>query len=120
LPPTTGCEQPHPLLAGAAAGLWPGEEARPWTTADRYAAVSAMGFGGINAHVVIGGAAPSTRRTLSWQERRQAARHPRREVVACAAGSADELAGMLTRVRDAAGTASRAELTDLAATLAGT
>jgi len=120
LPPTTGCERPHPLLAAAAGGLRRGDEAQPWTTPDRYAAVSAMGFGGINAHLVLGGAAHSTRRTLSWRERRQAARHPGREVVACAASSAQELATLLTRVRDAAGTASRAELTDLAATLAGT
>ncbi|HKT00048.1 MAG TPA: polyketide synthase, partial [Rugosimonospora sp.] len=50
LPPTTGCAEPHPLLAGAGGTLRVLDEARPWEGTQRYAGVSAFGFGGINAH----------------------------------------------------------------------
>lgn len=118
LPPTTGCEDPHPLLADGPGTLEILDEARCWPAGERYAAVSAMGFGGINVHAVLGGVAPTRRRRLTSHERRLAAPHPAREVIACAAAGRDELAARLTRIRDAARTMSRGELTDLAATLA--
>lgn len=51
LPPTTGCEEPHPALARA--GLRTSREAEEWRGDASHATVSAMGFGGINTHVVI-------------------------------------------------------------------
>lgn len=54
IPPTTGCESPHPELTGAHAALRVIERAEPWPC-DRplRAGVSAMGFGGINAHIAL-------------------------------------------------------------------
>lgn len=120
MPPTTGCVDPHPLLGDPAASLEISVEARPWPEADRYASVSAMGFGGINVHAVLGGMAATTRRRLSRRDHRLAARHPDREVVVCTAERREDLSARLAAIRDAAKSMSRGELTDLAATLAGT
>src|SRR5207253_1315739 len=51
LPPTTGCEVPHPELACESPALRVLNAGEPWPV-DRplRAGVSAMGFGGINAH----------------------------------------------------------------------
>ncbi|MFF4891888.1 SDR family NAD(P)-dependent oxidoreductase [Micromonospora chersina] len=119
LPPTTGCRRPHPLLAEGGA-LRVTDEARPWPDGERYASVSAMGFGGINTHVVLGGTAPSASRPLSAHVRRLSRPHPDHELVVCGAPDAAALTGLLTRVRAAATALSRPELTDLAAGLAAT
>ncbi len=51
LPPTLHCEEPHAELGrGRFRAI---AAAEPWTGATRTAGVSAFGFGGINAHVVI-------------------------------------------------------------------
>ncbi|GGK76483.1 type I polyketide synthase [Mangrovihabitans endophyticus] len=118
LPPATGCADPHPLLADRRATLQALDEARCWPPGERYAGVSAMGFGGINVHAVLGGVAPTRRQRLNVHERHLAARHPGREVIACAAPGAEHLDARLAVLRDAARFMSRAELTDLAATLA--
>lgn len=52
LPPTTGVESPHPLLRDMR-NLRVLDEAERWASEHRYAAVSALGFGGINAHVIV-------------------------------------------------------------------
>src|ERR1019366_6363607 len=72
LPPTTGCEQPHPQLAGPAPVLRVLREAVLWPD-DRplRASVSAMGFGGINAHVVLESVVAERRETFSARERSQ-------------------------------------------------
>ncbi|NYT95313.1 type I polyketide synthase [Salinispora sp. H7-4] len=119
LPPTTGCRSPHPLLADGNR-LRVADEAQPWPAGEQYAAVSAMGFGGINTHVVLGGATPAAPRPLSAHVRRLSRPHPDHELVVCGASDATALAGLLTRVRTVATTLSRPELTDLAAGLAAT
>ncbi|MFI2710756.1 SDR family NAD(P)-dependent oxidoreductase [Micromonospora sp. NPDC018662] len=119
LPPTTGCRQPHPLLADAGT-LRVTDSARPWPGGERYASVSAMGFGGINTHVVLGGMSPAPSRPLSTHVRRLSRPHPDHELVVCGAPDATALTGLLTRIRSAATALSRPELTDLAATLAAT
>ena len=54
IPPTTACITPHSELRGETAVLRRVQKAEPWPD-DRAvrAGVSAMGFGGINAHVVL-------------------------------------------------------------------
>ncbi|HEU4710330.1 MAG TPA: type I polyketide synthase [Pyrinomonadaceae bacterium] len=54
IPPTTGCINPHSILRGKSASLRPVRKAESWPV-DRAlrAGVSAMGFGGVNAHVVL-------------------------------------------------------------------
>src|SRR3954451_8811162 len=70
IPPATGCEEPHPLLQGERAALRIPESGEPWPAGSPVrAAVSAMGFGGINTHVVIEGPAPARRRSLAARER---------------------------------------------------
>ena len=52
LPPTTGCEHPHPLLrATSTVRVLAAPE--PWPDGHRLAGVSTMGFGGTNAHLVL-------------------------------------------------------------------
>ena len=69
LPPTTGCEQPHALLGGPSPALRVLREAETWPH-DRplRASVSAMGFGGINAHIVLESVVAERRETFSARE----------------------------------------------------
>lgn len=57
LPPSLNCEEPSPALAGEDCPLYVNTTTRPWIhpcrSHPRRAAVSAFGFGGINAHVVL-------------------------------------------------------------------
>ncbi|WP_372364434.1 SDR family NAD(P)-dependent oxidoreductase [Candidatus Uabimicrobium sp. HlEnr_7] len=52
LPPTAGCHNPHSIFHEYAKNLYPIENAQPIDSKIK-AGVSAMGFGGINAHVAI-------------------------------------------------------------------
>jgi acyl transferase domain-containing protein len=65
LPPTLHCDEPHPALA--ATRFRPVRRAEPWEAAprDRRAGVNAFGFGGVNAHVVLEGHAPSAARVAA-------------------------------------------------------
>ena len=67
LPPTTGCESPHSAM-GTALRIAREPESWPEGVPVR-AAVSAMGFGGINSHVVMEGAAAERRGALAQRER---------------------------------------------------
>ncbi|MGC4746934.1 SDR family NAD(P)-dependent oxidoreductase [Micromonospora sp. DT201] len=56
LPATVHCVRPHPRFRFAESPFFPVTETQPWSTADgvpRRAGVSAFGFGGTNAHVVV-------------------------------------------------------------------
>jgi acyl transferase domain-containing protein len=57
LPPTLHCEEPNPELRIERTPFYLNAESRPWihgrSDAPRRAGVSAFGFGGINAHVVL-------------------------------------------------------------------
>ncbi|HEU5026785.1 MAG TPA: polyketide synthase, partial [Spirillospora sp.] len=70
LPPTTGCERPHPLLdeGGDALRVLRKGEAWPEGVPLR-AGVSAMGFGGINTHVVVEAPRPSRRARVDHRTR---------------------------------------------------
>ncbi|MDB5035310.1 MAG: polyketide synthase family protein [Chlorobi bacterium] len=118
LPPTTGCETPHAEMSGEAPALralgagmiWPEEQ-------PLRAGVSAMGFGGINAHVVL---------ESTVQERR--ALNPREETLLRSAQDtelflfgADGAAGLRTSVERLVAltpSLSRAEITDLSEQMA--
>jgi enediyne polyketide synthase len=119
IPPTTGCEEPHELLRRADAPLRVVDEAEPWPDAPLRAAVSAMGFGGINAHVVLEAAMRPVRRPLSAGERRLARRPLGHEVFAFGGDTPEALAATLTRASTVAATMSAADHVDLAASLAG-
>ncbi|RFU39025.1 hypothetical protein DZF91_24585, partial [Actinomadura logoneensis] len=114
VPPTVGCETEHELLRAPDAPLRTVREAAPWPDAPLRAGVSAMGFGGINTHVVLEAAEP--RRTV--RPRRLPAGGLDTEVFVLAAASADALAGKLERLAERAAICSRAEHLDMAAALA--
>nr|AAP92148.1 EspE [Actinomadura verrucosospora] len=119
IPPTTGCDEPHPLLREPGAPLRVVREAEPWPDAPLRAGVSAMGFGGINTHVVLeaAGARRATAR-LAARDRLTARRPLDCEVFALSAGTDADLAAVLERVAVRARTMSLAEHADLAAALA--
>jgi len=119
LPPTTGCLDPHPLLCEPRPALRVLGRGEPWPSVEpARAAVSSMGFGGINVHVVVespaGQARPARldRRTRGLLSSAQEA-----ELFLLDADSTVELAGRAGRLAAAAAGLSAAELTDLAASL---
>lgn len=119
LPPTTGCEEPHELLTDgepavrvlADGELWSGDQ--PLVTA-----ASAMGFGGINTHVVIEGEVPVRRRGFRSAERRLLASHQDAELFVFAAAEETTLAAEIARWQGVAPRLSRSELADAAVVLA--
>ena len=118
LPPTTGCEEPHQHFLGPAPALRVLREAELWPN-DRplRASASAMGFGGINAHVVLEGLSAERRHTLSSRERSLSISNQDAELFLLAGDNPDELAAQLDPLLARAASLSQAELTDLAAQL---
>ena len=56
LPPTLNCQSPHELLSNGSSPLYLNTETRPWIGGGSHpvrAGVSAFGFGGVNAHIVL-------------------------------------------------------------------
>lgn len=114
LPPTTACEQPHPTLAQAGAMLSATPEARDWPSdAPLRAGVSAMGFGGINAHIVVEAPASTVRRTGGSVTAHCSAVQDA-ELIAVAADDLRDLKQRLAALKEAVPVLSMAELTDLA------
>src|SRR4029077_20830424 len=76
IPPTTGCENPHAELGGESPALRISCEGECWPLERPLSAgVSAMGFGGINSHLVLEGTAKERRTKLSPRERALLASH---------------------------------------------
>jgi malonyl CoA-acyl carrier protein transacylase len=98
LPPTLNIAEPHPALDGSR--FEPVAQARPWPgDLPRRAAVSAFGFGGINAHVVLEAppaeAARPVRPRPTAGAGTSAAGAAGEPVLRLAAGTPRELAGQL-------------------------
>jgi enediyne polyketide synthase len=121
LPPTTGCEQPLPLCEGPNGALRVLQEAEVWPERQPLrASVSAMGFGGINAHVVIESTVADRRRTLSSRERSLSSSWQDAELFLFAAATIDELRAQIENAASWAPQLSRSELVDAAACLEAT
>ncbi len=124
LPPTTGCEQPHPELDGNGCVDQPRlrvlRKGQPWP-ADRplRAGVSAMGFGGINAHLVLESPCRERRASISRQERVLLHSTQDAELFLLGARNSHDLRRQVDHLLTLAERLSMAELTDLAACLAG-
>jgi enediyne polyketide synthase len=117
VPPTTGCDEPHEQLRRAGATLEVTREPRPFPPAAPVrAAVSAMGFGGINAHVVLERAAARRRTALRPNERRYRDSWQDAELFLFAGTRAEVAEEMRSAAREASAL-SLAELGDLAASL---
>ncbi|MFE0023253.1 SDR family NAD(P)-dependent oxidoreductase [Amycolatopsis sp. NPDC059021] len=108
LPPATGCERPHPALGETLRAL---STAEPWPGETRSAGVSAMGFGGINTHVLLS-TPPVNRRAVP----RPVISQPTPDVDVVAVGGHDvgQVAALLAEIADAAPRLSYAEVHDLA------
>lgn len=122
LPPNTGCTEPHPILRRPGSPLRVLERGETWPAEQALrAAVSAMGFGGINSHVVLeaaDGPDRSRRRSLTARERVLLASAQDAELFLLAAPDAASLAERVERLAELAARLSRSEMTDLAAELA--
>jgi len=120
LPPATAAEQPHELLLAGDGPrhlrLLPGAE--PWAEARPLrVGVSAMGFGGINTHVVVGAATPVRRTTLTAREALLSASAQDAELFVLAADDSGALRAQVASLATVAPELSLAELSDLAAAL---
>ncbi|UBU18052.1 type I polyketide synthase [Nonomuraea gerenzanensis] len=118
LPPTIGCVDPHPVLAEEPAALRVLRQAEPWPDGRPLrAGVTAMGFGGINTHVVLEAEAP--RRRMSSRTRALATAQQDAELFLFDAASWEELRGGVAEVAAFVPAVSYAQLGDLAGTLRG-
>ena len=121
VPPTTGVNRPHPVLSANDRVLQIATEAQPWPASRPLrAGVSAMGFGGINAHIVLQGATARRRTTFDLRQRSLAASAQDAELFLLAAPDRSSLAAQVDRLAGFAARLSRAELSDLSAELART
>ncbi|HEX5875335.1 MAG TPA: SDR family NAD(P)-dependent oxidoreductase, partial [Pyrinomonadaceae bacterium] len=120
LPPASACENPHPLLKSKSSVLRVLSEAELWP-ANSYlrAGVSGLGFGGINAHLVLEGYGSLRRTELTGKEKTLFASAQDAEVFFLSALDKNALRETIRHLLTFAARISCAELTDLAATLAG-
>ena len=118
LPPTTGCERPHPELSCPSPALRILREGELWPE-DRplRAGVSAMGFGGINAHLVLEGITTERKKRFSPHELTLLHSAQDTELLLFRAPDVDALRRQVERVLSFAARLSRFELTDLAVLL---
>ena len=119
LPPTAGCTQPNPVFESTARTLYPIRQGRVAAPDGKLRiGVSAMGFGGINAHVTLeSGDPPAPSLAPSVEERALLAAHQETEVFVLDADTVEELCDRLPGLADIAERISQGELTDLAAHL---
>ncbi|HSK64208.1 MAG TPA: acyltransferase domain-containing protein, partial [Pyrinomonadaceae bacterium] len=120
LPPTSACENPHPLLKSESSVLRVLSEAELWPPNSYLrAGVSGLGFGGINAHVVLEGYGSLRRTELTSKEKILVSSAQDAEVFFLSAPDKKALRETIRHLLTFAARISRAELTDLAATLEG-
>ncbi|MFH8345501.1 SDR family NAD(P)-dependent oxidoreductase [Streptomyces sp. NPDC018045] len=118
IPPATGHVDPHPELTGERPALRVPAEAEPWPDGMPVrAGVSSMGFGGINAHVVVEHADGVRRTALPRSAVRLMRSRQDCELLLVDAEDTTELRDRLTRLATLTGRLSYAELGDLGATL---
>ncbi|MEU8122625.1 type I polyketide synthase [Spirillospora sp. NPDC049024] len=118
VPPTVGCVDPHPVLAAEDAALRVLRRAEPWPDdAPLRAGVTAMGFGGINTHLVVEGtgrrrSAPASAASDALVRSAQDA-----ELLLFDADTPGELRDRLAGLADWVSSLSYAQLSDLGAVL---
>ncbi len=120
IPPATGHYDTHPVLAEERAALKVPSKAQLWPQgAPIRAGVSSMGFGGINAHVVVEHADGARRVKVPRTVRQLESSRQDSELLLVDAADMVELRGKVTRLTAISEKLSYAELGDLAATLQG-
>ncbi|WP_051385356.1 type I polyketide synthase [Actinokineospora inagensis] len=113
LPPTTGCVDPHPLLLSPGTPLRTLDAPEPWESPGRLASVSALGFGGINSHILVGGTRTSTDVVAP------VVAPPRYDIVLVGANNPEALRALLAERAGWFAALSDAELHDVAASSQG-
>ncbi|MEV5573143.1 type I polyketide synthase [Spirillospora sp. NPDC052269] len=114
LPPSIGSVDPHPVLTEDGALLRTLRKAEPWPQdAPVRAGITAMGFGGINTHIVVEGAA-ARGSGLDATTRALAASPQDAELLLLDAGSPDELRDRVAELADWVPSLSYAQLADVA------
>ncbi|PZF93708.1 type I polyketide synthase [Micromonospora deserti] len=117
LPPTVGCEEPHDVLTSTDPALRVLPTAEAWPAdAQLRAGVTAMGFGGINTHLVVQGE-DGPRRSPDARTRTMASRAQTVELLAVDADTPADLAERLGVLAGQVVRLSYAQLGDLAAGL---
>jgi enediyne polyketide synthase len=119
LPPTTACDEPHPELCGE----WPALRTLPEgelfpAYRPLRAGISAMGFGGINAHVTLEAPRGERRTRFTPHEREAIGSAQDTELLVLDAEDNEGLRTQIDRLLATASGLSRSELGDLAASLA--
>ncbi|MER7729109.1 type I polyketide synthase [Streptomyces sp. NPDC096323] len=118
IPPATSHVDPHPELTGDRPALRVPSDAELWPKdAPIRAGVSSMGFGGINAHVVVEHADGVRKEAVGRVTRQLVRSRQDTELLLLDAGTTAELRGKVTHLADFVPKLSFAELGDLAATL---
>lgn len=120
LPPTLGCVEPHDVFGAQSAPLRMLRKAEPWPSDSPVrAGVTAMGFGGINTHLVLENDRPRRRARFDRRTHALASSMQDVELLLVDALSPQELRDRLQRLTDFVPSLAYAELADLAATLHG-
>lgn len=118
LPPAIGCVDPHDLLTDDQATLRVLRKAEAWPEEqERRAGITAMGFGGINTHVVLDKRVPGRRAPLSRRALTLAGSLQDSELLLLDGESPAALRERISQVADFVPRLSYAQIGDLAATL---
>ncbi|GAB7045919.1 type I polyketide synthase [Catenuloplanes indicus] len=118
LPPSVGCVDPNEQLTGDAPALRVLRRAEAWPDgAPVRAGVTAMGFGGINTHVVLENPRPRRRSGLDTRTRALASSVQDTELLLLDAADTGDLIAQLDRLIEFLPSIAYAQLADLAATL---
>jgi enediyne polyketide synthase len=118
LPPSIGTTDPHEILDGPAPALRVLRKAEPWPQgAPVRAGITAMGFGGINTHLVLENPQPRRRGALDAHTRMLASSRQDTELLVLDATTDDELLERVDRLLDLVPAVAYGQLGDLAATL---
>jgi enediyne polyketide synthase len=118
IPPATSHTDPHPELLGDRPALRVADRAELWPEgAPIRAGISSMGFGGINAHIVVEHADGVPRESVGKVARRLVRSRQDAEVLLLDAQSTGDLRGKVAHLAEFSAQLSYAELGDLAATL---
>lgn len=116
IPPTAGCKEANPIFNTVVKSIYPvihGELRDPKVTL--FAGVSAMGFGGINSHVLLeSGDAPSEKFKPSLNERKLLVSNQNSEVIFFSGKTVQDLQDNIDQAIKHSKGISHAELTDFA------
>ena len=115
IPPTTGCEDPHSELEHQSPSIKVLKNAELWPTdLPLRAGVSSMGFGGIDAHLVVEADESQRPQTITSAQRTLMSSSQDAELILMSAHTIDGLLSKIDRLLGFAARISQAELSDLA------